>query len=136
VPLKSAGTVADLAAGARVVDLDGVRVLLMHVEGEVRATSAWCTHARTLLSAASVDDEGYIECPMHGAIFSSADGSLLDGPTCEPLPIFPVTVDDQGAITVDVPETEPESMIGQRPSSFGAWTVDHLAKSDPDRQGN
>jgi 3-phenylpropionate/trans-cinnamate dioxygenase ferredoxin subunit len=136
VPLKRAGTVDDLAEGARVVDLDGVRVLLMQIDGEVRATSAWCTHARTLLSPSSVDEEGFIECPMHAAIFSSADGSLLDGPSCEPLPVYPATVDDQGAITVEVPETEPEPGAGRRPSSFGAWTVDRPVTSNPDRQGN
>ena len=123
VPLKRAGTVEELAVGARVMDLDGVRVLLMRVDGEVRATSAWCTHARTLLTPSSVDEEGFIECPMHAAIFSSTDGSLLDGPSCEPLPVYPVTVDDEGAITVEVPEREPEPGAAQRPSSFGAWTV-------------
>lgn len=121
----------DLERGqARVADADGVRILLIRLDDEVRATSAWCTHARTLLGDQAVDDDGLIECPLHGAVFSSEDGSLLMGPTCEALPVYPVTVGDGGAIAVDVPEADAGAPAPRRAPSFGAWGTGRSSRSN------
>lgn len=111
----------DLRNGySRVVDVEGVRLLLIRLGDEVRSTSAWCTHARTLLGEQPVED-GLVECPLHGAVFDSFDGSLQLGPTCDALPVYPVSVGDDGAITVALPDGASETPVAQRTSSFGTW---------------
>jgi nitrite reductase/ring-hydroxylating ferredoxin subunit len=113
----------DLEPGqARVVDVGNTKLLLIRLaDDEVRATSAWCTHARTMLGAQTVDEDGLIECPLHGAVFDTADGSLLMGPTCSALPVYPVTVAPDGVIAVEIPAAAPEPAAARRASSFGDW---------------
>jgi len=118
--MRSIATLDDLTPGrSHVVDVDGVKVLLLRLGDEVRAASAWCTHARTILGPFPVDEDGLIECPLHGAIFSSETGELLDGPTCEPLPIYAVEVDADGTVSVAVPDT-PAPPPAPR-GSFAGW---------------
>jgi nitrite reductase/ring-hydroxylating ferredoxin subunit len=116
--VKPVTTLAELTPGrSHVFDVDGVRVLVLRLaDDEVRAASAWCTHARTLLGPFPVDAEGLIECPLHGAIFSSQTGELLDGPTCAALPIYATDVATDGTVSIDVPEKATPA----RPS-FGGW---------------
>jgi 3-phenylpropionate/trans-cinnamate dioxygenase ferredoxin subunit len=116
----------DLQPGsARLVDIDGAKVLLIRIADVIRATSAWCTHARTLLDEQSVDADGLLECPMHGAVFSSADGSLQVGPSCDPLPVYRVTLAEDETIVVHLPDVPDESKSPERPASpWGpAWAM-------------
>jgi nitrite reductase/ring-hydroxylating ferredoxin subunit len=115
--------VADLAdRWTRVVEIDDVKVLLIRIGDEVRATSPWCTHARTLLGDQEVDPDGLLECPLHGAVFDTADGSLQLGPACPALPVYPVTLDEDGRICVELPpDAGADAAAPRRPSSFGDW---------------
>jgi nitrite reductase/ring-hydroxylating ferredoxin subunit len=120
--MKPVAQLEELADGqSHVFDLDGVKVLLIRLGAEVRAASAWCTHARTILGPFPIDPDGLIECPLHGAIFSSESGELLDGPTCDPLPIYDVKVSEDGTVHVDVPDAPP---AGERAAgSFAGWNL-------------
>jgi nitrite reductase/ring-hydroxylating ferredoxin subunit len=115
--------VSDLLDGrTRLVEVDDVHLLLIRIRDEVRATSPWCTHARTLLGDQDVDEDGLIECPLHGAVFDTADGSLQLGPTCPALPVYPVTLGQDGRISVDLPQSAQGAINPpERRSSFGDW---------------
>lgn len=104
---------------SHVFDVDGVKVLIIRLGDEVRAASAWCTHARTVLGPFPIDDDGLIECPLHGAIFSSETGELLDGPTCDPLPIYDVAIDEDGTVRVAVPD--PPATSNGAGGAFAGW---------------
>lgn len=106
---------------ARLVEFDDAKVLLIRLGDEVRAVSAWCTHMRTLIGGQPVDEDGLVECPMHGAVFDSTDGSLQLGPACDPLPVFEVGIGADGAVGVHVVADPAVPSAARRPSSFGAW---------------
>jgi nitrite reductase/ring-hydroxylating ferredoxin subunit len=111
----------DLADGsATPAEVDGARVLLIRLGEEVRAVSAVCTHQGSLIGAQQVATDGLIECPTHGAVFDTADGTLQLGPTCDAIPVYRVRVGADGAIAVAVMIGEPDPSE-QRASSFGVW---------------
>lgn len=120
VPASTGVRRDDLEPGSgRLLDVNGAKVLLIRVGDEVRATSAWCTHARTLLDEQSVDEDGLLECPMHGAVFSSLDGSRQVGPSCDPLPVYRVTVAEDDTIIVHLPDVSDTNE--SRAPATGAW---------------
>lgn len=97
------------------------KVLLIRLGSQVRAVSAWCTHQRTLIGAQRIaEEDGLLECPMHGAVFDTADGSLQLGPTCAALPVYEVEVGADETIAVAV-TAETGGRPVERTSSFGAW---------------
>jgi nitrite reductase/ring-hydroxylating ferredoxin subunit len=109
---------------ATLVDVAGSKVLLVRIGEDVRAVSAWCTHMRTLMGEQPVAEDGLVECPLHGAVFDSADGSQQLGPTCDALPVYEVEIAGDGAVSVAVtPDIAAESGTTTTPraSSFGAW---------------
>lgn len=111
----------DLKDGfATVVEVGGAKVLLIRLGEDVRAVSAWCSHMRTLLGEQPVAEDGLVECPLHGAVFDSVDGSLLLGPTCDALPVYEVEIDAQGAIAVAL-TADTRGAAASRTSTFGAW---------------
>lgn len=122
---------AEVAEGhSRVVEVDGERLLLTKVDGVIRASSAWCTHARSLLGPFPLADGDLIECPLHGALFSARDGARLDGPTCAPLTVVEAEVDAAGDVVVDL-DAVPPPAVASRPAdtAWGAWGLDASALS-------
>lgn len=110
----------DLPDGyATPAEVDGARVLLIRLGEEVRATSAWCTHQRTLIGAQQVEADGLIECPLHGAVFDTVDGSLQLGPTCGAIPVYQVEVGADGAVAVAV--TVDAGPAVARTPGFWSW---------------
>ncbi|WP_459548609.1 Rieske (2Fe-2S) protein [Nocardia sp. X0981] len=105
---------------ATVTEIDGAKVMLIRLGDEIRAVSAWCTHLRTLMGDQPVAEDGLVECPLHGAVFDSADGSLQLGPFCKSLPVYEVEVDSNGAIAITL-HTDTENAPAPRTSSFGSW---------------
>lgn len=60
--------------------VDGLRIGLFQVDGELYALNDICTHGNALLSEG--DLEGFeIECPLHAGAFDVRDGKAL----CSPL---------------------------------------------------
>ena len=75
---------------------DGVEVAVVREgEQEVRAFSAICTHQGCTVRAEEED----LHCPCHGSTFALTDGSVISGPAEEPLPEFPVEIQDGNVVT-------------------------------------
>lgn len=60
-------------------------VLALTADGELRAYDATCPHSDFQLVPGRLPRGCLIECPMHGARFDAADGSVVKGPAREPL---------------------------------------------------
>ena len=60
-------------------------------EGSFKAFSSACTHQGCTLNA---QKDREIVCPCHSSKFDLNDGAVLGGPAEDPLPEYPVTVQD------------------------------------------
>lgn len=87
--------------GAVRVVLDGVAVAVVRDEfGGVHAIGDKCSHADVSLAEGEVVD-CTIECWLHGSQFDLRTGYPLALPAIRPVPVFPVTVEDD-QVFVDV----------------------------------
>src|SRR5688572_33176053 len=94
-----------LAQGdVRAVDCNGAHLALYRLEDGIFATSAVCPHLGGSLAAGTVVN-GYIECPVHYALFDIRTGSADGAITSQPLRTFPTKVEDD-VIHVDLPMAE------------------------------
>ena len=85
-----AASLADLPDGSmRQVDVGGTAVLLSRVDGEVYATTAFCTHYGAPL-AGGVLRGSTVVCPWHHAAFDVCSGALCEPPALDALRTFPV----------------------------------------------
>lgn len=100
------GTVDELEENkAHRVVLDGTAIAIVKdASGTVHAIGDTCTHGDISLSEGFVE-EGGIECWAHGSLFSLETGKPLSLPAYEPVPVFAVTVDDDGVVYVDPTKT-------------------------------
>ena len=98
------GKVSEIPEGTgKCVEVNGRRVGLFNLEGEVYAISDTCTHAEASLSEGDVDGEEII-CPLHGAIFDLKSGEALAPPADEPVNTYKVrTNGDDIEIDMDSP---------------------------------
>ena len=64
--------------------------MAQQTKGDFTAFSAVCTHQGCLVG--SVEGEEIL-CPCHGSVFSTADGSVLNGPATAPLDEVAISVD-------------------------------------------
>jgi len=97
---------ADIAVDSpmRVV-VDGTAVAIVKDSaGVVHAIGDTCTHGDISLAEGFVEDED-IECWAHGSKFSLATGKPLNLPAYEPVPVFAVTVDADGVVSIDPTQT-------------------------------
>jgi len=91
--------VGELAPGShRVVDVDGAAVVVFNLGGEYYAIEDVCTHDGGQLTGGTIEGD-QIVCPRHGARFSIRTGEALTAPAYEPVPKFPVRVEN-GVIQV------------------------------------
>jgi len=99
-------TLAELAPNeAKRIELDGVAIALVRDdEGTVHAIGDRCSHGEVSLSDGFVED-GTIECWAHGAKFDLRSGAALTLPAYEPVPVFEVTITDDGVVLVDPERT-------------------------------
>jgi nitrite reductase/ring-hydroxylating ferredoxin subunit len=75
------------------VDVDGVPVILTRIDDVVRAFDGTCTHAEFFFETTRLVRGCEIECPIHGAMFSAVDGTVVKGPAKVPLDAVPCRVD-------------------------------------------
>ena len=66
---------------------------MFNVNGEYHAIEDVCTHDGGILTGGTVEGKE-IMCPRHGARFSIITGGALSPPAYEPVPTFPVRVED------------------------------------------
>ena len=79
------------------VEIDGKRVCIYNLGGEVFATDGTCTHGDADLSLGMVVDSCLIECPLHEGTFDIRSGRAVGAPCTEALRCHPVKV-EQGFI--------------------------------------
>ncbi len=88
----TAAGAAELAPGEhKVVDVDGVRVVVFNLNNEYYAIEDVCTHDGGSLDGGCVEGDQII-CPRHGARFCIKTGAALTAPAYEPVATFPVRV--------------------------------------------
>ena len=80
------------SAELKLVEVDGVQVVLTELNGAPIAFANLCTHEDCDLAFGALDGEE-IECDCHGSIFNVVSGNVLLGPATEPLPVFAVRVE-------------------------------------------
>ena len=76
------------------VDVDGHRIAICNVDGQISAVSGICTHADADLCDEDLDD-GCLVCPLHFATFDARTGEAMDPPADEPLRVYEVKVDGE-----------------------------------------
>jgi cytochrome b6-f complex iron-sulfur subunit len=69
--------------------LNGEPIMLLHVDGAVRALSGLCTHESCELGWNP--EQRLIRCPCHGSAFDPT-GKVVKGPALESLPLIPIEV--------------------------------------------
>lgn len=79
---------------AVVVEVNGVEIALVNVNGEFHAVSNECTHAGGPVGEGDLVEEYGLECPLHGSVFDVRTGEALTGPADAPLETFDTKVED------------------------------------------
>jgi 3-phenylpropionate/trans-cinnamate dioxygenase ferredoxin subunit len=93
----------DLAPGTMLmVQVDGTQILLVNLNGDVRATQGVCSHEYFEL------DKGFLTadtltCALHLSRFDLLTGEALDPPAELPLQVYPSFVEN-GEIVLELPE--------------------------------
>jgi nitrite reductase/ring-hydroxylating ferredoxin subunit/uncharacterized membrane protein len=82
----------------RSASLDGRKLVLARVRGQVHALADTCAHRGGALSDGELVGD-CVECPLHGSRFRLDDGGVERGPSAYPQPIYDVRVAD-GRISV------------------------------------
>lgn len=98
------GPVAEVPAGAmkRYV-VDGIPIAVYNCGGALSATHDTCTHAEASLAGGVLDcEEGFVECPLHGARFDVRTGAVLSMPAVTPVKTFHVGISEDGFIYVEL----------------------------------
>lgn len=75
------------------IEIDGVRIMVVKLQGIFYAIENICTHDGGELSGGCIEEDRII-CPRHGARFSVKTGEALSAPAYEAVATFPVRVED------------------------------------------
>lgn len=75
----------------RPVEVDGVKVVLVRLEGKICALADTCAHHGGPLFEGQLEGQT-IRCPWYGSRFSLATGEVLDGPSAFPQPALDARV--------------------------------------------
>lgn len=90
------GALADFPDGSRkLVYVDGQQVALFNINGQLKAISNRCSHARGPLSQGQIEhtEAGcVVHCPWHAASFDLSTGKVASGIASAPVPIHAVEV--------------------------------------------
>lgn len=94
---------SDLPVGGRkLVEIDGVRIAIFNLEGELYAIEDVCTHDGGPLVEGDVVNGCQVQCPRHGARFDIRTGAALSMPAFEATNTLAVEVND-GDVFVERP---------------------------------
>jgi 3-phenylpropionate/trans-cinnamate dioxygenase ferredoxin component len=95
---------SELPAGTmQMVQVDGVDILLVNLDGQYRATQGICSHEYFELDRGFLTGDS-LTCALHLSRFDLETGEALDPPAELPLAIYPVTVDDDGWLALELPD--------------------------------
>jgi nitrite reductase/ring-hydroxylating ferredoxin subunit len=86
--------VGEIAPGEALhVEIGDQEIGIYNLGGEYYAISDVCSHAYARLSEGEIyEDEGTVECPLHGAEFDIRTGRHLSFPAVGPVASYPVRV--------------------------------------------
>jgi nitrite reductase/ring-hydroxylating ferredoxin subunit len=76
------------------IEVNGTRILLSLIGGQVYAVSGTCTHEDADLGLGMMVEERVV-CPLHLSQFDLRDGSVLGPPATAPLKRFNVKIQDE-----------------------------------------
>ncbi|NMM43410.1 FAD-dependent oxidoreductase [Rhodospirillaceae bacterium KN72] len=85
--------------GAVGVEVDGLRIALFSLDGDIHATGNICTHAFALLTDGHVEN-GCVECPLHQGLFDIRTGKAQGTPVTKDIATYAVDIRD-GQVWVD-----------------------------------
>jgi 3-phenylpropionate/trans-cinnamate dioxygenase ferredoxin subunit len=93
----------DLAPGTMLmVQVDGTDILLVNLNGQIRATQGVCSHEYFELDKGFLTGDS-LTCALHLSRFDLFSGEALDPPAELPLQVYPAFVED-GEIVLELPE--------------------------------
>ncbi|MFW1665414.1 MULTISPECIES: non-heme iron oxygenase ferredoxin subunit [Acinetobacter] len=78
----------------KAVEVNDKKIGVFVIDENYFAIENVCPHAFALLTEGFIEDQT-VECPLHEAIFDIQTGSLMSGPGCRDLCIYPVRVEGQ-----------------------------------------
>lgn len=76
----------------KIVEVDGILVVVINLDGEFYAIEDVCTHDGGPLGEGDMDGPEII-CPRHGARFDVRTGAVTRMPAFEPVPTYEVRVE-------------------------------------------
>ena len=93
----------DLPEGERrLVEVDGIKIGVFNVDGEILAIEDRCSHDDGPLAEGTFDPAACtVECPRHGSLFDLRSGRPKTLPAYVPVGTFEVRVED-GEIKLEV----------------------------------
>jgi 3-phenylpropionate/trans-cinnamate dioxygenase ferredoxin subunit len=87
----------------KIVEVGFVSVGVYNCGGELLAIEDRCSHDDGPLCEGDWEpDECKVICPRHGSAFDLRSGTPLSLPAFQPVPTFPVRVDDDGVVKVEI----------------------------------
>ena len=90
----SLGPVDSVSDGdMKAFEVEGVKVAVANVGGTLHAFGNVCTHRQCPLAKGDLEGTT-VTCPCHGSQFDVTSGAVLSGPAEEPVPSYPVRVED------------------------------------------
>ncbi len=84
------------------VQVDGTDILLVHLDGRIRALQGICSHEYFELDKGFLTGDS-LTCALHLSRFDLDTGEALDPPAELPLVMWPVTVEDD-EIVLELPD--------------------------------
>jgi 3-phenylpropionate/trans-cinnamate dioxygenase ferredoxin component len=71
------------------------KVAVAHIENELFALGGECTHEGCLLAEGEIDEMAEtVVCPCHGSAFDVRSGEPVEGPAQDPVPRYPIRLED------------------------------------------
>jgi 3-phenylpropionate/trans-cinnamate dioxygenase ferredoxin subunit len=100
VPVARTGDVPE--GTMHMVQVDGTDILLVHLDGRVRALQGICSHEYFELDKGFLTRDS-LTCALHLSRFDLDTGEALDPPAELPLVMWPVSIEGD-AILVELPD--------------------------------
>ena len=90
----------------KLVEADGVKIGVFNCDGQLYAIEDRCSHDDGPLCEGDWEpDACVVVCPRHGSRFDLESGIPMTLPAFAAVPIFPVSVRDDGMVVVEVPDS-------------------------------
>ena len=92
--IQKVARVDEIPPGAKkIVEVDGIEIVVVNLDGQFYAVEDVCTHDGGPLGEGKLDGCELI-CPRHGARFDVRTGAATRMPAIEPAPTYEVRVED------------------------------------------